>query len=140
MTTLFNNNAILRNATPPIPERWTDTPVPVAKARNFLRFPPEAEIVINAFKYETLNQIFWIAEDLSPGPIISANVSLYSSPSGETRGKLTLILEIGADWDGIDKLEDSIIKKVIAWAEDWSDEEWSDYSEQMHFVLIPTSL
>ena len=139
MTLFLTDQSISGN--PSIPDWNTWLPIPrfFHKERNFLHFPPEAEIMLTSFLYETLNKIYWSAEELSPEPVVSAKVTFYSPPDGEGCDRLNLFLEVDTDWDGIDKLERSIIDKVIEWAQDWSDAEWADYSERTHYVLIPAS-
>ena len=74
---------------------------------------------------------------LSPAPVVSARVNVHSPPTGDEHQRLNLFIEIDTDWDGIDKLERAIIDKTIEWAEEWSNDQWADYSERIHYVLLP---
>ena len=139
MTSLMTDLTIVGNPPYPTLNTWENSPHIFAKGWNFLQFPPEAEMLLTSFRYETLNRIYWSAEELCPKTLVSATVNFYSPADGEGCERLNLFLEVGTDWEGIDKLERAIIQKIVEWGKGWTDDEWAEYSERIHFALIPAS-
>ena len=88
----------------PFPTAWNKrpaTPTRSPRRRNFLHFPPESATLLTPFRRETLNQVYWSAEDLSPDPVVSARVTVHLPPSGDEPERLNLFIEVDTDWHGV---------------------------------------
>ena len=105
-----------------------------------LQFPLETIPMWTEFRANVLNYIYRTALVLCDGSLVSADISVTSTPDEEDSLALDLVLTVNAGWGEIQSIEGLIFENIADWSSGWSDRELEDYAKSIYFGLVPSQL
>lgn len=105
-----------------------------------LWFPLDALFLWTEFRANVLNFIYRTALVLCGGSLVSAEVSVTSTPDEVDSLALDLVLTLDTGWEEIQSVERQIFDRIAVWSSGWSDWELDDYAKSIYFGLIPSRL
>ena len=69
----------------------------------------------------------------------SAHVSWFRTEDG-TDHRYDLVMRADSDWDQIEEWEDTVLDKILEWADHWTESEQDEYSERIFHSIVSSSL
>ena len=105
--------------------------------RDALYFPAETYPLLTDFRGRVVNYIYLRTRDMSGKAFTSAWVEISDE---DDLPVLDLTLVIDADWVNIQALRQDVAIWLSQWAEEWTDQERTDFADHIHFSMIPRRL